>query len=742
MKSRHMDITMIITVLIVISMILNTAFADTSTKINGTVYTHPSAKQKGNIIVINGVDVSYWQGNNINWTKAKQDGIDFAFLRIGFSGTSNGACNKDSTFETNIKNAQAAGVNVGIYYWSEATTEAEAKKEAEYVSGILEKHKKAITMPVAMDYEFAKNSRSLSKWNSIKNKSGVDKARSTFTNIAKKWMDTIKSKGYTPAYYSYYALTNPSTGTRKVNMKDLTGYKFWYAQYNNKVSYTGSLDHLEFWQHTSSGSVSGMSGRIDRNFWYYDTNGDGTAANTTSIRKCNIALKYKQMKYTGKALKDPVTVTYNGKALTEGTDYQLIYVKNINKGSAQVIVKGIKGYSDNISFTYTIGTEDTLNEITKPAKVEAVNTVVSDNLSKISISYSAAKNSVTYTVRCKDLKTGETKTYDTKGKTSFDIPASAGSVFNISVRGVNEKDGSKKNGTYSDEKTVYVEKSSVKASYSSTGNCVTVTASSTSEDYELNMLEIDSGNKYIKTNIKKAVAGKEKIRVRKDRKYCFELIPYTSLPDKTIIKGEPAIYGIHTYTVPYSTNVKSSGDSINIVSSGNTAAGDKYYIRYSDNAAEYVTVSANALPYTLKTTKNHIYDISVKKNITDKNIKYTCKNSPDITYGSMKYSGYYGSVTHRLAQKTKITKLTSAKKGQITLTYDKKSCTGYEIYVSLKSDLSKSKKTVITGSSKTTATISGLASGKTYYVKIRPYKTSKDIKYTGQFNSVSKIKTK
>lgn len=195
-----------------------------------------------------GIDVSYYQGKNINWSKVKASGISFAFLRCGYSGTKNGSRNKDSTFQGNIKGATAAGVDVGAYYFSQAITTKEAVAEADYAIKQVQASGCKLTLPLVIDTENIQGRASSSKL-----------SRAKRTQVIKAFCDRVKSKGYTPMIYASTSWLN-----NNLNMKKLSGYKVWVAQYYDKVTYKGKY---QCWQYTSSGKVSGISGRVDMNYW-------------------------------------------------------------------------------------------------------------------------------------------------------------------------------------------------------------------------------------------------------------------------------------------------------------------------------------------------------------------------------------------------------------------------------------------------------------------------------------------
>lgn len=216
-------------------------------------YTY-TANTSGSIIssdrkYMRGIDVSYYQGKDINWAKVKSGGISFAFLRCGYSGTSNGKRCADSTFKDNMREATAAGVDVGAYYFSQARTVKEARAEAAFAIKQVKASGCKITLPLVIDTENYPGGRaSSSKLN-----------RSKRTAAVKAFCDYVKSKGYTPMIYASTSWLN-----NNLDMKKLSGYQVWVAQYNNTVTYKGSY---RCWQYTSSGKVPGIKGRVDLNYW-------------------------------------------------------------------------------------------------------------------------------------------------------------------------------------------------------------------------------------------------------------------------------------------------------------------------------------------------------------------------------------------------------------------------------------------------------------------------------------------
>lgn len=221
----------------------------------GLAYTHNNRYEDREIIY--GIDVSSHNGS-INWSKVKAAGIQNVIIRVGYRGYgSSGSLNEDSKFRTNISGAVNAGLNVGVYIFSQAITQQEAADEADFVLDRIKGYK--ITLPVVIDYEYADTSSGTGGRLYDANLS-VSKA----TQICKAFARCVADEGYTPMIYA-----NKSMLENRLNASELSSrYKIWLANYTTRTSYAGQYD---VWQYSSSGSVSGISGNVDCNFWYGET---------------------------------------------------------------------------------------------------------------------------------------------------------------------------------------------------------------------------------------------------------------------------------------------------------------------------------------------------------------------------------------------------------------------------------------------------------------------------------------
>ena len=194
-----------------------------------------------------GIDVSYAQGF-IDWEKVARAGIKFAYIRASYRGYGTGRIVSDEWFERNIKGAIAAGIKVGVYFFSQAINAEEGREEADYIINQVKKYK--ISLPIAIDTEYvsAPNARA----NSI--------SKEIRTEAVKAFCARVYERRYTALIYASTSWLN-----NQLDMSKLSIYKVWVAQYYSHVTYGGEF---QCWQYTSSGSVPGINGRVDMNYWY------------------------------------------------------------------------------------------------------------------------------------------------------------------------------------------------------------------------------------------------------------------------------------------------------------------------------------------------------------------------------------------------------------------------------------------------------------------------------------------
>ena len=187
----------------------------------------------------NGIDVSVWQGPNIDFNKVKNAGKNFVIIRAGCGSS------KDKYFESNYKKAKAAGINVGAYWYAKALTEASSKQEAQNVLNAI--NGKKFEYPIYYDIE---QKEILAKGKAFCSAIATDFC--TILEKNKKFCGIYASKSYLDSYF-----------TDTVKKK----YSIWVAQYYKECTYKGKYG---MWQKSSTGSVSGISGNVDLDESYED----------------------------------------------------------------------------------------------------------------------------------------------------------------------------------------------------------------------------------------------------------------------------------------------------------------------------------------------------------------------------------------------------------------------------------------------------------------------------------------
>lgn len=201
---------------------------------------------------IAGIDVSVFQGD-IDWEAVKDAGFEFVMMRCGNRGYVTGLMVEDANFKKNIEGALDAGLEVGVYFFSQALTTEEALEEANFIIDLLKDYN--ITYPVAYD------------WEVVHDQDG-DTARTAYieptdlTNNFIVFAQRLEMEGYTPVLY-----TNKKTAVFKYDLGRISNYDIWYAEYNDEPSlpYKWSM-----WQYCSDGSVPGISGNVDLNICFKD----------------------------------------------------------------------------------------------------------------------------------------------------------------------------------------------------------------------------------------------------------------------------------------------------------------------------------------------------------------------------------------------------------------------------------------------------------------------------------------
>lgn len=191
-----------------------------------------------------GIDISEHQ-HEIDWEKVGNSEVSFAIVRVGYRGYSVGSLFEDEFFRSNIEGAVQNGIDVGVYFFSQAITVEEAKQEAQFVLDLIAGYD--ITLPVFFD------------WETI----GTEPARTDevspkiLTDCAIAFCEEISGAGYTPGIYMYRYL-----GYYSYDLARVSDYTIWMGAIGDYPDFYYSHD---IWQYSISGQIDGISTDVDLN---------------------------------------------------------------------------------------------------------------------------------------------------------------------------------------------------------------------------------------------------------------------------------------------------------------------------------------------------------------------------------------------------------------------------------------------------------------------------------------------
>ena len=224
----------------------------------GSTWSAFTTRALDNETLRRGIDVSAWQ-DTINWTKVKAAGVEFVFIRGAYRGSSTGKINTDGRFVDYIRGAKAAGLKVGVYIFSQAITVKEAEEEADYLIKLVSGYD--IDLPLVYDLEHYSGGRF----------TNAKLSRRAVTDMCLAFCRRVESAGYDSLVYS-----NPSMLNNEMYASELGS--LWLANYITKTGYSGHK--YEFWQCSDHGSVNGISGNVDLDFWFQPNTVQSTPAPT------------------------------------------------------------------------------------------------------------------------------------------------------------------------------------------------------------------------------------------------------------------------------------------------------------------------------------------------------------------------------------------------------------------------------------------------------------------------------
>lgn len=294
-------------------------------------FTHDS--RFSNSLILDGIDVSYAQGS-VDWKAVKKAGVDFVFIRAGFTAGGTGKKYTDESFANNIQGAERAGLMTGVYYFSQATTTEEARKEADYLVDLAEDYQ--VDLPLVMDYELLEGGRLSAAYSK-----GMTAEQATSNALA--FCSEVEKKGYDSMVYGNSSFLQNNLDPSVIG----SNTHVWMAHYASATNYPFLYS---VWQASDSAWVSGINHTVDRDFMYVDPDSGyrsyGDEKNRKSVSKCTVELGDRSSVYMGFNVEPGVKVYDGRKKLKEGKDYYLSYVKNTEPGTGYVVISGKGDYKD------------------------------------------------------------------------------------------------------------------------------------------------------------------------------------------------------------------------------------------------------------------------------------------------------------------------------------------------------------------------------------------------------------
>lgn len=212
-------------------------------------YEGEARYSNGDTTAKKGVDVSKFQGT-VDWNSVKEDGVEFAYIRLGYRGYESGKIVIDDCYEDNITGCNEAGIDCGVYFFTEALSEAEGREEAEFVLENLGEHH--IELPIVIDVEQSAN---------VNKSRTKNLTRDERTDAVIAFCERIREAGYEPMIYG-----NLKSQLIMLDNTRLEEYEKWFAYYHYPLRYP--YRH-KIWQYTAKGRVSGIAGDADLNLMFY-----------------------------------------------------------------------------------------------------------------------------------------------------------------------------------------------------------------------------------------------------------------------------------------------------------------------------------------------------------------------------------------------------------------------------------------------------------------------------------------
>lgn len=202
--------------------------------------------ENGKKISYVGVDLSK-QNGDVNFNSMKAAGVDYVMIRLGGRGYSTGQISLDENFKKNIEGAAAAGLDIGVYFYSQAISQEEALQEVNFVIQNLEPYRASVKYPIAFDMEFVANDTA--RIDSL--------TKDEKTNIATSFLESVKAAGYVPMLYG-----DKEWLLKEIDLARLQSYDVWLVQEQELPDYPYQFT---MWQYSTEGVVNGVTGDANLN---------------------------------------------------------------------------------------------------------------------------------------------------------------------------------------------------------------------------------------------------------------------------------------------------------------------------------------------------------------------------------------------------------------------------------------------------------------------------------------------
>ncbi len=653
-----------------------------------------------------GVDVSYYQ-YDIDWDKVKADGIDFAIIRVGYRGYgSAGTLVLDYKFEENIQGAIDAGLEVGVYFYTQAINTTEAKAEADFVLKYISDYD--LDMPVYFDIE------------SVDYATGrLDSAnlsKSEKTALCKAFCERIEASGYDAGVYA-----NKYWLTSMLNADELEDdYAIWLAQFSNEATYTGEYST---WQFTSSGSVSGINTSVDVDVDYrsdtisnFKLTQDGSSA-TLTWTAMSSATGYQVCRY------DSSTGKYTS-------------IKKVTTNSATITLKnGYYGYCVRPYYTKSgTTTYGTYSKIIYAARNIAVNLSATKSASSIRLSWDATSGVTGYDVYLAIGTSGSYSKYTSTTSTSIKISGlSSATYYRFKVRTYVTNGSTNAYGLYSDELGVATKpKKASQPKYVSSGsNSIKVSWSSVSgaSGYQIAVYDSSTGKYTVKKTVGKNVTSATVTGLSSATSYQLAVRAYCTY-------NSTNTYGSYSetttmYTANAAPTIYTSASTSSIKITWEKVKKATYYTIYRKTSSGYTKLgTTTATSYKITNVTSGTKKYYVTASMTKNGITYTSdySNLSEINTSTLASPSFTSS---------------SSSTGKITLKWNKVSgTTGYRIYKYDTTTKKYVKVKTITSANKTKYTVTGLTSSTTYKFVIKAYKKGTEAILWSAKSSAYSVKTK